>query len=260
MDRQVRTGDTVLVKSREMTGRIQTLSWWLRGGGVKTTENKIRLPRWSQPIKGTKIGADWWFLPHYPPSALTMHCCYRRGHLNKKASMKIKLEDTLKMYFKEMCAKKRGGSRQDLDSDPVGSKKFCQVWIRIWAEPRLFPWSNPGVFSWESVPDPQSYPGEEFYQVRSRLFALKRFLPFPIKTKKKFSSKRPPIFIAKKWFIKEWQIVLEFCLKSFDSGDLNYRARNSTIYWRRPSFRSDTDILPPFTRTVNSEYPDLETG
>jgi hypothetical protein len=31
MDRQARTGDTVLVKSIEMTGRIQTLRWWLGG-------------------------------------------------------------------------------------------------------------------------------------------------------------------------------------------------------------------------------------
>ncbi len=35
MDRQARTGDTVLIKSR-----TQTLPWWL-GGVVKTTENKI---------------------------------------------------------------------------------------------------------------------------------------------------------------------------------------------------------------------------
>jgi hypothetical protein len=38
-DRQSRTHDTV--KSREMTGRTQTLPWWLEGEGVKTTENKI---------------------------------------------------------------------------------------------------------------------------------------------------------------------------------------------------------------------------
>jgi hypothetical protein len=40
MDTQARTGDTVLrygVRSREITGR----SWWLGGGVVKTTENKI---------------------------------------------------------------------------------------------------------------------------------------------------------------------------------------------------------------------------
>ncbi len=37
MDRQARTGDTVLIKSREMTGRSQTLPWWLEGEGVKTT-------------------------------------------------------------------------------------------------------------------------------------------------------------------------------------------------------------------------------
>jgi hypothetical protein len=41
MIRQARTGDIVLVKSREITGRSQTLSWWRRGEGVKTTENKI---------------------------------------------------------------------------------------------------------------------------------------------------------------------------------------------------------------------------
>jgi hypothetical protein len=47
MDRQDRTPrDTVLVKSREMIGRSQTLSWWLGGGGVKTTENKIHWFRW----------------------------------------------------------------------------------------------------------------------------------------------------------------------------------------------------------------------
>ncbi len=48
MIRQARTGDTVLVKSREMTGRTQTLPWWLRGEGIKnrkTTENKIHWPR-----------------------------------------------------------------------------------------------------------------------------------------------------------------------------------------------------------------------
>jgi hypothetical protein len=35
MDRQARTRDTVLVKSREMTGRSQTLPWWRGEGGVK---------------------------------------------------------------------------------------------------------------------------------------------------------------------------------------------------------------------------------
>jgi hypothetical protein len=29
-----------------MTGRSQTLPWWLGGGGVKATENKINWPRW----------------------------------------------------------------------------------------------------------------------------------------------------------------------------------------------------------------------
>ncbi len=40
MDRQARTSDTLLVKSRELTGRSQTLLWWLDGGGMKTAENK----------------------------------------------------------------------------------------------------------------------------------------------------------------------------------------------------------------------------
>ncbi len=48
--RQVRTGDTVLVKSREMTGRTQKLPWWLGGEGVKTTENKIHWPRWKKGL------------------------------------------------------------------------------------------------------------------------------------------------------------------------------------------------------------------
>jgi hypothetical protein len=39
MDRQARTGDSVL-----LTGRSQTLLWWLGRGGVKTTENKIHWP------------------------------------------------------------------------------------------------------------------------------------------------------------------------------------------------------------------------
>jgi hypothetical protein len=39
MDRQASTADTVLVKSREMTGRSQTLLWWVgEKAGVKTTE------------------------------------------------------------------------------------------------------------------------------------------------------------------------------------------------------------------------------
>ncbi len=44
MDRQGRARDTVLVRSREMTGRNQTPPWWRGGGvGVKTTANKINL-------------------------------------------------------------------------------------------------------------------------------------------------------------------------------------------------------------------------
>jgi hypothetical protein len=43
MDRQTRTCDTVLVKNRELTGRSQTLPWWVEGGGVKTTEKQNTL-------------------------------------------------------------------------------------------------------------------------------------------------------------------------------------------------------------------------
>jgi hypothetical protein len=42
MDRQARPRDTVLVKSREVKIRSQTLPWWLEKGGAKTTENKIK--------------------------------------------------------------------------------------------------------------------------------------------------------------------------------------------------------------------------
>ncbi len=47
MIRQARIGDTVLVKSREMTGRTRTMPWWLGREEVETTENKIRWPRWT---------------------------------------------------------------------------------------------------------------------------------------------------------------------------------------------------------------------
>ncbi len=38
MDKQARTGNTVIVKRREMTERSQKLTWWLGGEEVKTTE------------------------------------------------------------------------------------------------------------------------------------------------------------------------------------------------------------------------------
>jgi hypothetical protein len=45
MEKQAGTGDTVLVKSRDMKGRRQTLPCMVAGGGgVKTTENKIHWP------------------------------------------------------------------------------------------------------------------------------------------------------------------------------------------------------------------------
>ncbi len=43
MDRQARTGDTLLVKSREMTDRTQTLRWWL-GGRMGKDDRKQNTP------------------------------------------------------------------------------------------------------------------------------------------------------------------------------------------------------------------------
>ncbi len=56
MDRRARTGDTVLVKSREITDRPQTLPWWQGGGGVKTTENKIHRPRCCKACPSSILG------------------------------------------------------------------------------------------------------------------------------------------------------------------------------------------------------------
>jgi hypothetical protein len=40
MDKQACIRDTVLVKNREMTGRSQTLLWWLREGGRGKDDRK----------------------------------------------------------------------------------------------------------------------------------------------------------------------------------------------------------------------------
>jgi hypothetical protein len=55
--RQDRSSDTALVNSRELAGRSPTLPWWLEGGGVKTTENKIHWPRWENSFKGSWLVA-----------------------------------------------------------------------------------------------------------------------------------------------------------------------------------------------------------
>jgi hypothetical protein len=44
MDRQTRTGDRELVKSRKMTCKSQVLPWWLERGEVKTTEKNALAP------------------------------------------------------------------------------------------------------------------------------------------------------------------------------------------------------------------------
>jgi len=43
MIRQVSTGDTVVVKRREMTGRTQTMPWWLGGRRGKDDRKQNRL-------------------------------------------------------------------------------------------------------------------------------------------------------------------------------------------------------------------------
>jgi hypothetical protein len=63
MDRQTCTRDTVLVKSREMTGRNQTQPWWLEGGGVKTTEKKYIGPIAPEDTHTATQGKD--FSPYH---------------------------------------------------------------------------------------------------------------------------------------------------------------------------------------------------
>jgi len=56
MVRQARIGDTALVKSREMTGRTQTLPWWLEEEEIKTIENKIH---WFRCLKVLTDHSNW---------------------------------------------------------------------------------------------------------------------------------------------------------------------------------------------------------
>jgi hypothetical protein len=61
IDRQARTGDTVLVKSRETTIKSQTLSWWLGG---KTTEraffvNNKNYLTVSRKASWSEVGISW---------------------------------------------------------------------------------------------------------------------------------------------------------------------------------------------------------
>ncbi len=43
---EARTRVTVLVKSKERTGRSQTLPWWEGGKGKKRRQKKIHFPHW----------------------------------------------------------------------------------------------------------------------------------------------------------------------------------------------------------------------
>jgi hypothetical protein len=58
MDRQARTSEIMLVKSREMTGRTQTLAWWLEGEGKYE-----RIPNMFIVLDVTKI-----LISHSPPT------------------------------------------------------------------------------------------------------------------------------------------------------------------------------------------------
>ncbi len=54
MDRQARTYDTVLVRSREMAGRSQNTAVVAVGGeGVKTTDSKLHCPHGRRNFKDT---------------------------------------------------------------------------------------------------------------------------------------------------------------------------------------------------------------
>jgi hypothetical protein len=55
MIRQARIGDTLLVKSREMTGRTQKLPWRRGGEGVKKTENGAGSRRPSESLNREKL-------------------------------------------------------------------------------------------------------------------------------------------------------------------------------------------------------------
>ncbi len=70
MARQARTGDTVLVKSREMGGRSRILPWWLVGGGGgghdDRNHNKLAPLIWPNPGVHFKGDLDpKWFI-HEP--------------------------------------------------------------------------------------------------------------------------------------------------------------------------------------------------
>jgi len=64
MVRQARTGDTVLAKSREMTGRTQTLPWpggWGRTGKDDRKQNTLA----PQSIYIYRVQSSVWRLPKY---------------------------------------------------------------------------------------------------------------------------------------------------------------------------------------------------
>ncbi len=93
MDKQARIGDTVLVSNIEMTGRSQTLPWWLEREGVKTTGNKIYWPRWSIPTR--------------------MYKCYIEEYLlNMFTETTENINESKSLYFLiNMCGGKHSGNK-----------------------------------------------------------------------------------------------------------------------------------------------------
>ncbi len=87
MDRQARTTDTVLVKSREMKGRSQTLPWWLWDGGVKTTENKIHWLRWVSAIFANFCPIFLLYFKAIP--SILLHCKEMNAELVQCKSAKL---------------------------------------------------------------------------------------------------------------------------------------------------------------------------
>ncbi len=84
MDRQARTGDTMLLENREMTGRSQTLLRWLGVRKCKDDrkQNTVHWPRWTlniQKIWLLKADPDLFFLSR---DLGVQICAYNRGKLS----------------------------------------------------------------------------------------------------------------------------------------------------------------------------------
>jgi hypothetical protein len=95
MNRQSRTHDTVLFKSRKRTGWTQTLPWGLGGEGVKTTENKIH-----GPVAAASVSAPLCLHRYYAPALLPL----KSLQLHKCGNFKFR--NVLLVYVQEMVNNK----------------------------------------------------------------------------------------------------------------------------------------------------------